>query len=288
MAKEFACALTHVRHEGFFLEKWIAHYGAIVGRENLFVVIDGDDWEPTVDLTGITTEVILDAPRRRIQNDRFIAKEMSGRANKLRKRYEFVIRGDCDEYVVVDPDAGIDWPEAMTELGEQGYVFALGVDVVQAVTETEAIDRDRPILGQRSHGYVADTYTKPFVISRWANWAGGAHRLLNRPVRMSAHFTLFHMALSDKGVAEERMAARGGTDQHRSFVGHQTDRLNAIAEIELSEEPLTFSEAREIAFAQFPFEPDGSPAKRPRKSTDPRATDKGLPITIPARFAGLV
>jgi hypothetical protein len=287
MAKDFACALTHVRHEDFFLEKWIDHYGAVVGRENLFVVIDGDDWEPTVDLTGITTEVILDAPRRRIQNDRFIAKQMSGRANTLRKRYEYVIRGDCDEYVVIDPDAGLDWPEAMTELGEAGYVFALGVDVVQAATETLALDRDKPILGQRRHGYVADTYTKPFVISRWANWAGGAHRLLNRPVRMSEHFMLFHMALSDQGIAEERMAARGGTDQHRSFVGHQTDRLNAIAETELSEEPLDFIEAREIAFAQFPFEADGSPAKRPRRSIDPRATDKGLPVKIPARFEGL-
>jgi hypothetical protein len=104
---------------------------------------------------------------------------------------------------------------------------------------------------------------------------------------MSEHFMLFHMALSDQGIAEERMAARGGTDQHRSFVGHQTDRLNAIAETELSEEPLDFIEAREIAFAQFPFEADGSPAKRPRRSIDPRATDKGLPVKIPSRFQGL-
>ena len=62
-----------LRHEGFFLEKWIAHYGAIVGRENLF---RRDSTETTGNrpstLTGITTEVILDAPRRRIQNDRFI------------------------------------------------------------------------------------------------------------------------------------------------------------------------------------------------------------------------
>ena len=94
MAKEFALRTDPCAARGFsFSRNGIAHYGAIVGRENLFVVIDGDDWEPTVDLTGITTEVILDAPRRRIQTDRFIAKEMSGRANKLRKRYEFVIPG---------------------------------------------------------------------------------------------------------------------------------------------------------------------------------------------------
>jgi hypothetical protein len=287
MPKQFACALTHVRHESFFLAKWIAHYGALVGRENLYVVIDGDDWEPDVDLTGIQTEVLHDAPRRRIQNDRFMAKEMSGRANALRKRYDFVIRGDCDEYVVIDPEAGRDWPAALEELGEAGYVFALGVDMVQGGDETAPIDRAAPILGQRRRGFVADTYTKPFVISRWNNWAGGAHRLLNRPVRISGHFVLFHMALADQGVAQERLAARGGTAQHASFVGHQMDRLNAIA-ADATPAALDYAEACAIARAHFPVEPDGSPAKRPRKSTDPRATDKGLPVTLPDRFFGLV
>lgn len=288
MPKEFACALTHVRHEGFFLEKWIAHYGAIVGRENLHVVIDGEDWEPEVDLTGIKTEILRDAPRRRIQNDRFMAKEMSSRANTLRKSYTHVIRGDCDEYVVIDPEAGLGWPEALEELGEDGYIFALGIDMVQAAEETGAVLRDQPILGQRRFGYVADTYTKPFVISRWNNWAGGAHRLLNRPVRISGHFVLFHLALADQGLAQDRLTARGGAGQHPSFVGHQTDRLNTIGGAELSKGRLDYAEACAIAQAQFPVEPDGSPAKRPRRSTDPRAGERGLPVSIPDRFFGLV
>ncbi|MEQ8365963.1 MAG: glycosyltransferase family 2 protein [Roseicyclus sp.] len=288
MAKEFACALTHVRHESFFLEKWIRHYGAIVGHDNLYVVIDGDDWEPDVDLTGVHTEILLDAPRRRIKNDRFMAKAMSQHANKLRKRYQYVIRGDCDEYVVIDPEAGLDWPTALEELGEVGYVFALGIDVVQDRSERVPVDRDAPLLGQRQFGYVADRYTKPFVISRWNNWAGGAHRLLNRPVRMSEHFVLFHMALADQTIAQDRFEARGSaTAQHRSFVGHQTDRLNVIAGGDLGA-CMDFVEARAIAFAQFPYEPDGEPAKRPRASNDPRAGEQGLPVRIPERFAGLV
>jgi hypothetical protein len=288
MPKQFACALTHVRHESFFLEKWIAHYGAIVGRENLHVVIDGDDWEPDVDLTGIKTEILHNAPRRRIQNDRFMAKEMSGRANTLRKSYAHVIRGDCDEYVVIDPEAALDWPEALEELGEDGYIFALGIDMVQAAEEQGAVARDQPLLGQRRFGYIADTYTKPFVISRWNNWAGGAHRLLNRQVRISGHFVLFHLALVDQGLAEERLIARGGAAQHPSFVGHQTDRLNTIGGAELAAGRLDYSEAYALANEQFPVEPDGSPAKRPRKSLDPRAVARGLPVCIPDRFFGLV
>jgi len=286
MAKEFACALTHVRHESFFLKKWIAHYGALVGRENLYVVIDGDDWEPNVDLSGISTEVLLDAPRRRIRNDRFMAKEMSARANKLRKRYAHVIRGDVDEYVVIDPDSGLGWPGALEELTEEGYIFALGVDVVQGAGEGEPVDPADPILGPRRYGFVADRYTKPFVISRWNNWAGGAHRLLNRPVVMSNHFVLFHMALADRGIAEERLAARGGLTQHRSFVDHQTDRIGAIAQD--GADRLDFAEACAIAHRDFPVEPDGSIAKRPRASAHPAAQDQGLPVEIPERFFGLV
>ncbi|UWQ96736.1 hypothetical protein K3728_05765 [Rhodobacteraceae bacterium M385] len=289
MAKEFLCALTHVRHESYFLQKWIDYYGPIVGgRENLYVVIDGDDWEPDVDLTGITVEVLLDAPRRRIKNDQFMAKAMSGRANRLRKRYEYVIRGDVDEYVVIDPDAGIEWPDAFAELGDHGYIFALGCDVVQAASETTPVDPTLPILGQRQAGFIADRYSKPFVINRWSNWAGGAHRLLNRPVRMSEHFVLFHLALADQDLAQARMDARGGTQQHNSFVGHQTDRLNAIADAGLAE-PIDWPEARAIGLAEFPIEPDtAEPAKRPRPSRDPRNREQGLPVQIPARFHGLL
>jgi hypothetical protein len=92
---------------------------------------------------------------------------------------------------------------------------------------------------------------------------------------MSRHFTLFHMALADKGVAEERLAARGGLTQHRSFVDHQTDRLDAIAQT--GPGPLDFAEAAAIAHRDFPVEPDGSIAKRPRASSHPAAVEQGLP-----------
>lgn len=286
MAKELVCALTHVRHEHVFLDKWIAHYAPIVGRENLYVVLDGDDWEPSSDLTGIHVEVVTDAPRRRLRNDRWAAKAMSARAHQLRKSYDFVIRGDVDEYVVVDPDCGMDWETALREDQEQGYSFALGVDVVQNISETEPVDPERPILSQRRFGYVADRYTKPFVISRWNNWAGGAHRLINRPVVMNNRFVLFHLALCDADWAAARMQARGGAAQHVSFVDHQTYRLEAISRAD-GLKPVDFAQAYHIAFRDFPVEPDGSVAKRPRQTPDPLGSEEGIFTTIPDRFADL-
>lgn len=286
MAKTFACALTHVRHESFFLQKWIAHYGAIVGRENLFIVIDGDDWQPDVDLTGISVEVVHDAPRRRLRNDQWIAKVMSARANALRRRYEFVIRVDADEYVTIDPDSKLDWPDAMRELGETGYIFAMGIDVVQAPDEG-LLDRGKPILGQRQFGFVSNGYSKPFVISRWNNWAGGAHRLINRKVRLSNHFFLFHTALADMDLAHERMMARGGHHQHASHLVHQRERLGVLDTVG-GETQFAFDAALEIGHREFSVELDGSPAARPRAATVEGASNKGLFTAIPKRFHGLV
>lgn len=286
MAKALACVMTHVRHESYFLAKWVAYYAPIVGRENLYVVIDGDDWLVDVDLSGINVETVLGAPRNRIRNDRWIAKEMSARANVLRKKYQFVMRGDVDEFVVIHPDAELDWPKALAEIGDDGYIFALGIDMVQSPDETKPLDRDQPTLGQRMYGFVSDRYSKPFVISRWNNWTGGAHRLINRNVRLSKHFVLLHFALADKTIADERMAARGGATQHASFVDHQTLRLSALEEA--APKQFDFVEACAVGQAQFGIEPDGSPAPRPRPATIEGANEKGLYVRLPDVFAGLV
>ena len=287
MEKKLLCALTHARQESFFLAKWINYYGAIVGRENLYVVLDGDDWEPEVDLTGINVEVVLDGPRKRRRNDQWAASTMSKKANFLRKSHEFVIRGDVDEYVVVDPACGLGWEEALRAVGDQGYTFALGIDMVQRPAETTPLDASKPILSQRRFGFVADRYTKPFVIWRWNNWSGGAHRLLNRGVIMNPHFVLFHMALCDVQIAQERMDARGGQGQHASFVGHQNDRLNTFNEVS-DLQLLPYEDAVTAAFKDFPVESDGSVAKRPRASAHPLAHEKGLFTTVPERFSSLV
>ena len=37
------CDITMARNDAFFLEHWIAYYGAILGKENLYIYLDGTD-----------------------------------------------------------------------------------------------------------------------------------------------------------------------------------------------------------------------------------------------------
>ena len=36
-------AVTHVRNDDFYLGKWVDHYGRLLGRENLHILLDGAD-----------------------------------------------------------------------------------------------------------------------------------------------------------------------------------------------------------------------------------------------------
>lgn len=284
MAKKLVCALTHVREETFFLQKWIDHYGAIVGHENLYVVLDGSDWEPRVDLSGVNVQIMEGSPRERFRNDRFVAKEMSRRAHLLRKKHNYVLRTDCDEFVVVDPASGLDWPEALTEIDAEGYIFALGVDVIQTGTGLSPVNPERPILAQRPYGLVSGLYSKAIAISRWNNWAGGAHRLINRPVRISQHFVLFHMALSDYAIAQERHAGRGGQGQHDSHVSYIDERfavIDAAAQWPVADEG--FDALAKRMRHEFAIDEEGQPRKRP-----PTGINEANFVHIPERFLDLV
>jgi hypothetical protein len=169
-----------------------------------------------------------------------------------------------------------------------GYLFATGVDMIQSGEgEAAALDPTAPTLGQRRHGYIAPAYSKPFVIARHANWANGGHRLLNLPVRMSGNFILFHLALADAQIAEDRIMARGGRDQMRSMRKHQFGRLALIGEIDPAT-VLPFDEARKIALAEFPVDKQGREAARPKPPRHPAAHERGFPVAVPDRFAALL
>ena len=50
------CALTTARNEPGFVQKWVAHYGAALGAENLFVLLDGHD-QPVLYVDGAVLQV---------------------------------------------------------------------------------------------------------------------------------------------------------------------------------------------------------------------------------------
>lgn len=304
MRKKFIGALTHCRNDDFFLSLWLKYYGAQFGRENLFVVFDGDDWEPNVDLTGVTVTMVKDAPRQRVRNDRFMAKIVSSRAHELINDYHYIVRSDIDEFVCIDPNSGLNWETAMEEIDYWGYTYSMGMDVVHnRALETDPLDLNQPILSQRHFAVVDHNYCKPNVTNgicsqhplneagqkSWLlSWSGGFHRALGGRVRMSNHFALFHFSLVDYDLANKRQKDRlASNSNHRSFTGHIDQRFKLFDEIS-NVAPMDADQAYKIACDKFPLEKDGSLSKRPRAAPEDANVSSGILIEIPKRFSNII
>ena len=102
-------AITMARNDAFFLKHWIAYYGAQLGKENLYIYLDGSD-QPVPPAAGAATVIhceriqgqVVSAEKRRLTH-------LSNVAAELLQRYDLVIGTDADEFLVVDPDLTKRW-----------------------------------------------------------------------------------------------------------------------------------------------------------------------------------
>jgi hypothetical protein len=278
--------LTNVRADAFFLNLWLQYYGAIFGRKNLHIMLDGDDWEPQADLTGVNVHVVTDFPRDRIRLDNHSAAWQSRAAGWLLKRgAAAVLRTDIDEFIAMDPGTGLDLPDYLLGLAPDARVAALGVDVMQGPREA-ALDPTRPILGQRRNAVITHEFSKLVALRQPVRWRGGFHRGQHVPVDVGQGLILFHLAMFDEGIARQRILDRGKLAIDPTQTAHITGRLGRLDEIGESS-PLAYDDVAGRALKQMM---QSIPSK-----TGPhvgRITDGNLPrgyhVLLPDRFAGLL
>jgi hypothetical protein len=265
-------ALTNVRTDNFFLALWVQYYGALFGRENLHIMLDGDDWAPDCDLTGVHLHTVTDVPRERHLRLGYTARWQSRHATSLLRRgADVVLRTDIDEFVAIDPRAGTDLHGALTRQPAGTAWSALGVDVIQAPDEP-ALDPATPILQQRRHAVVTREFSKLVAIRKPVPWAGGFHRARHTAITLPPDLLLFHLALFDRDVAANRVNARKTTAEHATQADHIASRLNRFAEV-TSTPPLPFDaiadKARQLISTPVPSKsgphpgiiPDGNVAR---------------------------
>ena len=95
-------AVTMVYRSPIILRKWVAHYGSLLGRRNLFVISHGECDEHTDIVDGCNYIVV---PREfHYQVNGMKAALLSDYSNALLAIYDAVICGDADEIIVLDPN----------------------------------------------------------------------------------------------------------------------------------------------------------------------------------------
>ena len=198
------CALTMVRNDEFYLRKWIEYYGNQLGRENLYVYLDGKDQEIPEWCNGVSVVAVDKIPGQVIEAEKGRLDFLSKTAADLLKRYDLVIGTDADEFLIVDPELGISLVEYLSKSEIKVSLSGLGIDVGQHTGEESDITSDIPFLEQRHYARLSTRYTKPCVIAKPVRWGRGFHRVKGHNFHFGKGLYLFHFGYFDLGRIKAR------------------------------------------------------------------------------------
>lgn len=222
--RALACALTMVKDDYFFLQKWVAHYGAAFGRDALYVVSHGGD--PEVDRITEGCNVIripggfdknFDARRWRM---------LSNFTNGLRSYYDFVVVGDVDEYLVVDPKLGLSLADFLSRRKAKTVITPIGIEIVHRA-DVEPGGIEDGILGPRRYGRYSSFYSKPCIVSRQVRLSRGGHYTDVDELKVFRNLYLFHMKYCDRAMTVETMRRRSAlADETVDAEGNRTSMIS--------------------------------------------------------------
>ena len=207
-------ALTMARNDDFYLRKWVAYYGTQLGRENLYIYLDGLDQKVGDFCTGTHAEAVEKIGNQVVAADKGRLKFLSGKAAELLAGgYDLIIGVDADEFIIVDPKLGKTLPEYLSALSIRDSVSALGVDVGQKLGEEGDITEDLPFLRQRHYAQLGTRYTKPSIMARPLVWGSGFHRIKGHNFHIAKDLYLFHFGYFDYRRIQDRYQDKDRLDQ---------------------------------------------------------------------------
>jgi len=202
--EKLIAAVSMVRNDTIFADKWISYYGAQLGFEHLYLFVDGMDQPLPKGAEKINCFQIPHKPYPRAQGDKIRAKKISNFAQSLYPKYHSVLAMDIDEFLVVDPKTNLSLKMYLQQKFTTSSRSALGLDLGQHLQYEQAIDVQKPFLSQRSFAQVSDRYTKPVVSLKPLQWGSGFHRVKGKNFTLDPNLFLFHFGLVDWHQAQEK------------------------------------------------------------------------------------
>lgn len=197
------------RNDTFFLERWIKYYGTELGKENLYIILDGQDQIPPANSGDATIITLGHTEMSRAAGDKYRINKLSNLAHELLKKYDIVIGCDSDEFLVVDPNTNQSLAEYLTGLKIKTSVSGLGLDIGQNMTCEKPLDTTKPILEQRGFALLSTRYTKPVVITKPVFWGSGFHSVKKHTFHIDKNLYLLHFGAVDMEMLKDKAKRRG-------------------------------------------------------------------------------
>lgn len=194
------------RNDEFFLNRWINYYGSQLGKENLYILLDGFDQEVPPNAGAATIKHCKHTDNQVSVADKGRIALLSELAFELLKTYDLVVGTDADEFLIVDPNCNMTLLQYLSSINIKTTVSGLGMDVGQHVELEKALDKQLPFLQQRQFALVSSRYTKAVVISKPVKWGSGFHRVRNHNFKIDKNLYLFHFGCVDYQMLADRFS----------------------------------------------------------------------------------
>ena len=277
--KKSIAAISMVRNDTFFADKWIAYYGTQFGLKNLYLFVDGMDQKLPKLADKINCYQVPHVDYKRAKGDRKRSHRISKFAQDLFENYEAVLAMDIDEFLVVDPIQNKTLIEYLSQDFNGSSLSALGLDVGQHPSIESPIELNKPYLSQRAFAQVSDRYTKPIIAIKPLQWGSGFHRVKGKNFNIDPNLFLFHF-----GLVDYNYATKNTQNQHlisSGWKGHFDRRfkLYEILKTQIPQEGDLVIKKAQLHFAKY----------RKWYAWNKPAPMKGNAlIRIPARFETLL
>lgn len=220
-------AMTMVGGDHFFLERWVHYYGRQLGREHLYVLSHGGDPEHKRIAEGCNVIYLPRDPTRNCFNQRRW-QMLSLFTTGFIPYYNWMITGDVDEIVAVDPDVSESLPEYLARFpdGKRPRVITpFAIEMVHNPKyEPDPITPGRNILDVRRLFRLNANYAKPCITRIGINFVPGGHFANHSALHLDPHLYLFHLRFIDHDMTEERLATRRAQREIQSGALGETDR----------------------------------------------------------------
>jgi hypothetical protein len=204
-------AMTMVGGDHFFLRRWVEYYGNQLGREHCYVLSHGGDPMHREIAQGCNIIYLPFDPTRHCFNQRRW-QMLSRVTSAFTNFYNWVLVGDVDELVVVDPAVSHslrDYVCAYDHKRGPKVITPFAIEMVHTPDlEPEKISDDRPILSVRRNFRLNANYAKPCITATKLDIVPGGHFASHPHLHLDPHLYLFHLRFIDYDLCAQRLATR--------------------------------------------------------------------------------
>jgi hypothetical protein len=217
------------RNDEFFLNRWVAYYGKILGEENLYIYLDGLDQKAPSGAGKVNVTIVEKKGHHVVDAEKQRLGFLSDRAKELFQKYDLVIGCDADEFLIADPNTGMTLAEYLSQIKIKTSVSGLGLDFGQHLTAEQPLDKTKPFLEQRQYALLSTRYTKTSIISKPVRWGSGFHRINGHNYHIDKNLYLLHFGNADHDALKERFDDQDFISTGR--IRHLKKRLRVIEDV---------------------------------------------------------